>query len=209
MAFSDIHYSLQYSVLPKEILGEILNEVVADPSTSLTELSNLSLVCREWNKFVSDSNIWLKMVNLKWMKIKSKATDLHIHKIFQSTARLFTPKLSYALLNYRIPIYNYYANGSVLGDVVFREFPADLIKLRSNKLLWVPWLNHNILERPETLWKFIYTTIRYPKWIHPLLAYWTPDPTHRNSLDPFAIRQVDKKLSTIAVCTFNYNGLQG
>jgi hypothetical protein len=146
---------LQYSVLPKEILGEILNDVVADPSTSLTELSNLSLVCREWNKFVSDNNIWLKMVNLKWMKIKSKATDLHIHIIFQSTARLFTPKLSYALLNYRIPIYNYYANGSVLGDVTFREFPADLMKLRSNKFLWVPWLNHNILERPETLRKFI------------------------------------------------------
>lgn len=166
----------------------------------MIDLTPLSLVCREWNEKISKHEIWFHYMTAKWINFKHKARDIQLNKIFRSTAAVLSPKLSYAVLRYRMPLYNYYASGSVLlGDMEFLEFPADLIPLRSNKNLWVPWLNHNITKRPETLWKFLYSIIRHPKWIYPLLAYRTPDATHKHDLDPLAVTQIDKLLLYIAV----------
>jgi hypothetical protein len=167
---------LQQPIAVKDIQDRILKLVLHDLDTKNKDLLSLSLVCKYWHNIISNGNIWTEKFNIllrietnSTEKYEPESTEEMLRHFFGCASDLFPPKIVYYLLLPKLQ----YINSE---EVIIPQFTTDLIRIPKQNL-WTPWLNHNIMERPDTIWKFIYTAIRYPRWIYLLFvtAYTTPD----------------------------------
>jgi hypothetical protein len=156
------------SILPWEIQEEIIQHLFDPENANDSGLLHLSLTCKRWNKFISENQAWLN-VRLPYQvrKIELQDLDREVTLVprevdLLGTDQVFSPKLAYFFLAKR----DYPGNGRFW---IYTRFSSDLYRYKDDQL-YVPWINHNLLQRPRTLWQFIKTLLIAPEWLSPLLV---------------------------------------
>lgn len=170
-------------------------------------LINLSLVCKDWQNIIVNDTIWIDKMNIllrSRINVEPSDADGHlaesrfslIRHYFGSVTDLFPPKTVYYLL---LPRLERFSN----DNIILAQFTADQIRTPKQNI-WTPWLNHNVIARPDTLWKFIFTVIRYPSWIYPFFipGYYEDSSFPFTAKDPFGSYRVNKMLRIIIVSIY-------
>lgn len=158
------------SYLPLDMQLEIIQQFFDPMSFKDEELLNLSLTSKYWHKIISQHPSWLK--ERLAFKIKQNYPDVHEEiegwpnklDLFGAD-ELFSPKIAYFLVIRRSSPMNM----STVHHTLTR-FSNNSQRYKVDQL-YFPWLNHNLAQRPETLWKFIKTILIYPVWLYPFIIW--------------------------------------
>lgn len=157
-------------ILPKEIQYEILDLIIGDYTNEA--LLELSTTCKSWNDRISTSSSWLNERLQKYYttaRVKHPGDDEDPEHEAKQRAyeadllgadRVFSPKIAYYFIIRR-------SNPPTYRRITRHQIPSDL---KLNNDLWVPWLDHNLIRRPDTLWTFIKTILICPKWIYSMMV---------------------------------------
>eukprot|EP00029_Vermamoeba_vermiformis_P007688 TRINITY_DN3396_c0_g1_i1.p1 TRINITY_DN3396_c0_g1~~TRINITY_DN3396_c0_g1_i1.p1 ORF type:complete len:419 (-),score=-2.45 TRINITY_DN3396_c0_g1_i1:60-1316(-) len=156
-------------ILPQDIQNEILAHLM-NLSTE-KQLLDLSLTCKNFYARISNHSSWLNARLKKYYVSVSidgyESADQIDWRVNYETDllgadRVFSPKLAYFFILKRSD-----EPTNRLRQRV--AISPNLFELK-NKNLYVPWMDHNLIKKPETFWQFIKTILICPTWIYPLLA---------------------------------------
>lgn len=156
--------------LPLDMQQEIISHFFDPTNVQDIELLNISLTCKHWHKFISQHSTWLKeRLPHKIREINENiARDENLHYYTQpieefdmlGADEVFSPKMAYfVLLTRTFP----------RRESQYSRFSTDLQRAKSDQL-YVPWINHNLIQRPETFWQFIKTILIAPEWLYPFIV---------------------------------------
>jgi hypothetical protein len=134
-------------LLMQDMQREILRQILEDTDAFNTmEVSSLSLVCKDWHKFISYHEIWFKTLEILIIDGSSskKVMDKELEIFYRTQKDLYSSKITFYLLNNRL-------HQSYLGEEP-RPIPIKVIadpKIYQNKShLWAPRLNQKWLKTP-------------------------------------------------------------
>lgn len=150
--------------MPKEIQNEILDYVIVLSTNK--ELLELSSTCKLWYNRISNNSSWLdERLKSHYSNIRNDAPEPDQdarHREYEADLlgadHVFSPKISFYFIKHRSD------TTKLRIGARFRISP-DLFGVKDKKL-YVPWMDHNLLRRPDTFWSLIKTLLICPKWIY-------------------------------------------